>query len=115
MAVIPAGDLKFKVILKAPFYNKSAEGAMEMSHPADTITTRAAIRNVSNYRTTEASSTTQLTTKEFIVRWSADRSGINKDWLVVYNGLDWIIDGVSQLEEGKNRFIKITAKTKERV
>lgn len=107
---ISAGDLKHNVVFKEPTSSLNDEGGQEVSHAAE-ITTRAAVFPISEHRITEANVTTLIGAKDFYVRYSVSRSAINKDWLLTYNGEDYTIHSIDNIDEEKE-FIRFTAKTR---
>jgi SPP1 family predicted phage head-tail adaptor len=106
-----SGDLRHKITLKAPVTSKNDEGAIEVTYPTNNIETFAQVRRVSQSRVNEAVSNALLYTKEFIIRWSSGREAITKDWLLVYNGENYIISEIVRVNE-LQQWISIKASTK---
>lgn len=112
MAVkITSGDLIHKVVFKQPTSSLNDEGGSGKTF-ADAITTMAAVMRFNQYRTTEANATNLIGALDFHVRYTSDRSEINKAWLISYKGKDYVIHQIELIEQ-KEMFIRFTAKAKE--
>lgn len=111
MAVeITSGKLKHKIVFKQPSSSLNDEGGKENTY-TDQITTRAQVERFNQYRTTE-DATTLIGALDFYVRYSVDRSAINKTWLIEYRGKDYTIHLIEPIEQKEN-FLRFTAKAKE--
>jgi SPP1 family predicted phage head-tail adaptor len=100
--------LKLRTVeLKKPTVTVNDEGGREIGHATE-ITTKAKVVEVKQTRDTEGHVTSLTGVKDFIIRWSSARAVIDKDWKVGYNGKDYTISEVGNVNEDK-QFIKIRA------
>lgn len=112
MAVkINSGDLIHKVVFKQPASSLNDQFESEVTY-SDAITTMAAVLKFNVHRTTEANATLLIGSLDFYVRYTSDRSAINKRWLINYRGKDYVIHEIEPIEQ-KEMFIRFTAKAKE--
>jgi SPP1 family predicted phage head-tail adaptor len=112
MAVeITSGDLKHKVVFKQPASSLNDEGGKETTY-TNAILTWAKVEKFNQYRTTEGDATALVGSLDFYVRYNVERSVINKDWLISYNGKDYTIHQIEPIEQ-KQMFIRFTAKLSE--
>jgi hypothetical protein len=107
---ISTGDLKEKIILKAPASSLNDRGEREITYPVDTLELFAAVERFNQYRTGEGNDTTLIGSLDFIIRDATNRDSLTKDWLLVYGGNDYTIHTVDRFFQ--TGFIRITAKAK---
>lgn len=107
---ITSGELRHKVVFKQPASSLNDEGGRENTY-TDEITTWAKVVRFNQYRTTEAEATALIGALDFYVRYSVDRSAINKNWLISYKGQDYTIHQIEPIEQ-KEMFLRFTAKAK---
>lgn len=105
---IHTGELKHQVVFKQPTSSLNDEGGREVTYTTS-ITTWAKVDKFNQYRTTEAMADDLIGSLDFYIRYSADRSAINKDWRIEYKGEDYIIHQI-ELVEQKEMFLRFTAK-----
>lgn len=106
-----SGDLRHKIILKAPQTSKNEEGGIEITYPFPNIETFAKVAKTSEKRVNEANTTSIRYSKEFEIRYSAGRTNITKDWLLVYKDQQYIIEELNLVDESE-KWIRIVASTK---
>lgn len=109
--VIAAGELTKKVVFKQPTSSLNNQKEKIITY-SDSITTFAKVDRFNQYRTTEAEASTLIGALDFYVRYSVERSAINKNWLITYSGKDYTIHKIELIEQ-KQMFIRFTAKAKE--
>lgn len=98
---ITAGDLKDKVVLKKPVQSTNVEGGITTTYPANTLTVFGCVRSIDQRRVMEAGTDALIDAKELFIRDASNRQEITKDWLVVHNGMEYIIQSKEQVQ---NRF-----------
>lgn len=112
MAVtINSGDLIFGIILRQPAKTTNTQGGREVAY-TDKIITRAAIRELSSQRASDPQATALLNSKDFYIRWSQERQGITKDWIIEYDSEYYTINEIQKFDQDRQRFIRINAKVK---
>jgi head-tail adaptor len=105
---IKSGDLVHKVTIKRPVSSLNNEGGRQLTYET-AFETFAAVRNPSMYRATDAAGTTLVGTKDFYIRYSAERSLIGKEWLINYETKDYIVHEVENIDQRK-WYIKFKAR-----
>lgn len=105
MAVIHAGQLNQKVVLKVPSHTR--DGGEKLTTYASLPAVKAAIERVSQQRAIETAPVL-IDSEKVHVRYSSITRDIKKDWLVTYNGKDHTIHTIEVL--GHNEFIKLLVK-----
>jgi SPP1 family predicted phage head-tail adaptor len=105
---VNAGDLNRPVILRQPVKLVNDEGGTEVSYSEETITTKAYVKEVNQFRGTESKGVTITDSKDFFIRWASNRT-IKKDWIVEYEGSKYTIHEIERIDE-KYKFIRIRAK-----
>jgi SPP1 family predicted phage head-tail adaptor len=112
MAVeVTSGELRHKVVFKQPASSLNSQKERVTTY-TDAISTWAKVEKFNQYRTTEANASTLIGALDFYVRYSVERSGITKDWLIGYNGKDYTIHQIELIEQKEN-FLRFTAKVRE--
>lgn len=107
---ISAGDLRERIVLKAPASSLNDRGEKEITYPTDTISTRASVDRFNQFRTGEGNDTTLIGSLDFIIRDSTDRQAITDLWLLVYGGADYTIYQIDRFFQVD--YVRITAKAK---
>jgi head-tail adaptor len=105
---IHSGELRHKVVFRQPTSSLNDEGGIERTY-SDQIATFAKVEKFNQHRTTEAFADVLAGALDFTIRWSSANEAINKDWLIRYQGKDWVIHLIEPLEQ-KTKFIRFTAK-----
>ena len=108
---IGAGAFTKSIVLKAPTTTRNSEGGRELTFPTNTIQTWARVDEINSQRVMEAGATALIGTKIFYFRYAERMLNVTKDWILVYNGKNYTISNIEQVDE-KEKFIKITAKAK---
>lgn len=105
---IKAGDLNRPITLRQPVKLVNDEGGTEADYSAETIKTKACVKEVSQYRSSESAGVSITDSKDFFIRWSSTRQ-IKKDWLIDYEGQKYTIHEIERIEE-KYSFIRLRGK-----
>lgn len=109
MAVtITIGKLDKRLLFKQPLTATNEEGGIETTF-TDAFTTWAFVREVKEFRKSDATGTSLESTKEFYIRYCERNKSISKDWQVVYNSKQYTLHEVSNVDEDHN-YIKLTTK-----
>jgi len=106
---IGAGDLIRNVVFKAPVTTKNDQGTKIVSYPVITLSLWAAVKVVNQFRALEAGVSALIDSKEIIVRWAADRQAITKDYLLVVDNIEHVIQSLEVVED---KWLKVIAKSK---
>lgn len=110
MAVtISSGELRKKVVFKQPVSSLNDEGGQERIFTT-AFETFAKVDKFNQFRGTEANVTDLTSALDFYIRWAATREAVNKDWLIEYNGEDYVIHQIEPVEQ-KQKFIRFTGKS----
>lgn len=107
---IPAGLINKAVIFKQPTITTNNEGGQEVEYSTG-IETRAHVERFNQYRATEANVTALIGALDFYIRYREAAEAINKDWLIEFKGVDYVIH-VIELLDYEDRFYRFTAKSK---
>lgn len=97
---IHTGDMRFPVRLKQPVTAVNDEGGRTLTYDAGVLTF-AAVKEVSQSRGTDGF-TVITDSKDFFIRWSADRDLMDKDWLISYMNQDYTINEIEKIGELKH-------------
>ena len=106
---IHSGELKHKIVFKKPTSSLNDEAGPEVTY-TDEITTFAAVKTFNQYRATEANVTSLIGSLDFYVRHATAREAINKDWLIVYRGGEYVIHQIERVQQ-ESEWIRFTAKS----
>lgn len=107
---VDAGDLNRRVVFKQPTSSLNDEGGTEITYAA-AFETWANVKKFNQYRTTEAGADVLIGSLDFTIRWSGAREAITKDWLIEYDGEDYVIHQIEHLDQDQ-RFIRFTARSR---
>ncbi|MGN6436872.1 MAG: phage head closure protein [Agriterribacter sp.] len=112
MAVkVTIGMMNKRITLAAPIVTKNSSGGRVTSY-TDEITAWANVRQKSSFKGVEANVSGVDSTHEFYIRQSSDTIGVDKNWLIKYNGKAYSVNTIEKLVEA-NIMYKITASERE--
>lgn len=105
---IGAGRLDRKITIERATY---AANALNEQIPSwgTFISVRARKRDLSDGERVEAGQVSAALISRFVIRSSDDARTVTPNDRLTYGGATWNIQGVKEAEEGRDRFIEITA------
>lgn len=106
-----AGDFKKQVVFRKPTITQNNEGG-EVKTFADTIVTWAAVKDWTQKRVLEANNPALVDTRIIYIRYASNRAQIDKDWRVVIDGKEHVIQSKPLIIESGLKVFEISCKAK---
>jgi hypothetical protein len=103
-------EIRVPIIFKQNTGTVNDEGGEEQTY-APVLETVAAVNEISQTRAIEAGIDSLIEANEVIVR-NLDLAGLNKDWIVEYEGKEHTINAIKYFGLNRSQWIKLITKVK---